>query len=64
MDREVKAQPVRLLDVFLVGPLMVWGGYALDRQGHPVGGAALSILGIATVIYNARNYGIVRERAR
>lgn len=62
MDPEVKAQPVRILDVFLIGPLMVWGGYALDEAGHPLAGAGLGFLGLSTIIYNARNYEIVRAR--
>lgn len=62
MHPEVKAQPIRLLDVVFIGPLMVWGGYALDRGGHPVAGSALALLGLGTVIYNARNYEIVKRR--
>lgn len=64
VGREVKAQEVRLLDVFLIGPLMVWGGTALHRQGHPLAGPLLTALGAATVVYNGRNYVRVRRALR
>ena len=59
---EVKAQPVRLLDVFLIGPLMVWGGYALNDSGRHVAGPALALLGLSTIIYNGYNHEQVRRR--
>jgi len=62
MDPEVKSQPVRLLDVFFIGPLMIWGGLALNDQGHPYAGPVLALLGLTTIIYNARNHEIVRLR--
>lgn len=62
MYRDVKAQPVRLLDVFVIGPLMVWGGYALDARGRHVGGVVLALFGLTTIAYNARNYEIIRRR--
>lgn len=62
MDPEVKAQPVRLLDVFVIGPLMIWGGYALRDAGHHNVGPALSGLGLATILYNAFNHEAVRRR--
>lgn len=62
MDHEVKSQPVRLLDVFVIGPLMIWGGYALDDRGSHIGGAVLALFGLTTIVYNARNFGIVQRR--
>ena len=62
MYRDVKAQPVRLLDVLVIGPLMIWGGYALDARGSHVGGAVLALFGLTTIAYNARNYEITRRR--
>lgn len=62
MDSEVKSQPVRLLDVFVIGPMMIWGGHALDERGRHYGGAVLSLLGLSTILYNARNYDVVRRR--
>jgi hypothetical protein len=62
VDPEVKSQPVRLLDVFVIGPLMIWGGVALNDSGRPYAGPILALWGLSTIIYNARNYEIVRQR--
>lgn len=61
VGEEIKAQEVRLLDVFIIGPLMIWGGAVLGRR-HPVAGLILAVSGVATVGYNARNYGRIRRR--
>jgi hypothetical protein len=50
---------VRLLDVVVVGPLMVWGGVKAGGWG----GAALAVFGLTTIAYNARNYSRVRTLA-
>lgn len=52
-----KSQAVRLADVFFVGPVMVIGGVRLGG----VLGNVLAVLGIATVLYNGKNY---KDRAR
>lgn len=58
-----KAQAVRLVDVWLLGPLMV---YVAATSDEPDGGAeelaraALVVAGAATITYNGRNY--LRER--
>jgi hypothetical protein len=58
----VKSQPVRLLDVFVVGPMMIAGGRAWSKRS-PWSGVALGILGVATILYNADNYlKIERQR--
>jgi len=62
VDREVKSQPIRLLDVFVIGPLMIWGGVALNDRGRRYAGPALAALGLTTIIYNAHNYEKVRDR--
>jgi hypothetical protein len=56
----MKAQGVRLADVFIIGPLMVWGGIAAGRQ-NSLAGTALALLGVGTIAYNARNYQRVRK---
>ncbi len=59
-----KTQTIRLLDVFVIGPVMVWGGLMLQRQ-HPLGGGSLALFGVSTVLYNAANYLTVQsERKR
>lgn len=55
----VKSQRVRLLDVVVIGPLMIWGGVKAGGWG----GAALAVFGMTTMFYNARNYSRVRTLA-
>ena len=62
LGEETKAQSIRLLDVFVIGPLMMWGGHALNEQGHPLAGPALALMGVATIYYNGRNYFRVRDQ--
>jgi len=62
LDDVVKTQRVRVLDVFLIGPLMVWGGTKL-RDEYPVAGALLAAFGVSTVVYNAKNYLAVERAA-
>lgn len=52
-----KSQAVRLADVFFIGPVMIAGGLKLDGWL----GKTLAVLGVATILYNAKNY---TERAR
>ena len=47
-----KTQSVRLLDVVLIGPLMIWGG----SKAGGAGGALLAVFGVTTILYNANNY--------
>ncbi|MAH47946.1 hypothetical protein CMI37_19145 [Candidatus Pacearchaeota archaeon] len=54
----VKTQRVRLLDVFLIGPLMVYGAAKMPRGPAA---AVLAFFGVSTVLYNARNYLLVEE---
>jgi hypothetical protein len=56
----LKAQWVRAADVVAIGPLMIWGGAKLFRE-HPIAGGALALLGVGTIIYNARNWWIVEN---
>lgn len=58
--RGMKPQSVRLADVLLIGPLMIWGGFQLTDE-YPVLGPLLGALGIATVFYNGYNFMQVRE---
>jgi hypothetical protein len=60
----VKGQHIRLLDVFLIGPLMMLGGVALAQRARPLAGLTLWSLGASTIVFNAVNYGRVRERQR
>ncbi|RLC33107.1 hypothetical protein DRH13_00240 [Candidatus Woesebacteria bacterium] len=49
-----KSQTVRLADIFIYGPFMIW---AATRKEIPTWGKwLLGSLGIGTIYYNARNY--------
>ncbi len=56
MDDQGKAQWVRVADVFVIGPLMLWAGLELGERKHPARGTALALIGLATVAYNGLNY--------
>ena len=49
----MKAQPVRLLDVFVFGPFMIWAATELKSEPARV---AMLVLGVGTMIYNWENY--------
>ena len=54
----MKAQSVRLVDVYLLGPFMVWAAYKSTDLPNWAR-LTLGISGVATVAYNARNYLLV-----
>lgn len=56
-----KAQPVRLLDVFVLGPAMALGGAQLLGRSRPLG-TLLVTAGVLTVAYNGANYLRTRRR--
>ena len=49
----MKAQPVRLLDVFVLGPFMVWASTQLKSEPARV---AMLAAGVGTMVYNWENY--------
>lgn len=53
----MKAQAVRLLDVFALGPLMVWVADHTRGAVPTWARVALLISGQLTIVYNAHNYG-------
>lgn len=50
-----KSQWIRLIDIFILGPLMIWVGW---QQWLDTGLAGLAIVffGATTITYNLRNY--------
>ena len=57
----MKAQGVRALDVFVIGPAMIAGGSTIYKHAYEDGarralGALLIFAGIGTVIYNGNNW--------
>lgn len=49
-----KTQVIRLIDVFFIGPLMIYAGS--QNKLSPTLNNALILLGAATIAYNGRNY--------
>jgi len=58
MEPVVKSQPIRLLDMFIVGPLMIAGAVA-TRRSVPLVAYPLAFFGVTTILYNALNYAKV-----
>ena len=55
-----KTQAIRVLDVVLIGPLMVWGGWTM-RKKAPLPANARAAIGVATSIFNGYNYLWVKD---
>lgn len=56
-----KSQGVRLLDVFVLGPFMIWYALRYTRRENrervePRVQASLLFVGFFTIVYNAYNY--------
>ena len=56
----MKTQEIRLIDVFLLGPFLIWAGLQKKRLSKTsqlllIGG------GVATIIYNAKNFLEVKQ---
>lgn len=60
---DVKAQGIRLGDVFLIGPLMMWGGARAIPQ-QPLAGLALLLAGMGTIALNGVNYRKIERRKK
>jgi hypothetical protein len=56
-----KTQAVRVADVFVIGPLMVFGG--LTMPCRPLGWLLVAF-GVGTVVYNGRNYRANQRNAQ
>jgi len=48
-----KTQAVRLLDVFLIGPLMIYFGHRAEASIFSI---LLTFFGATTITYNLKNY--------
>lgn len=51
-----KSQTIRLVDVFIIGPLLVFVGIKYFRTLPVVLSVSLIVIGVATVLYNGNNY--------
>ena len=59
-----KSQAVRLFDVFVLGPWLVWLGARSARRGSGFERAALVSVGLGTILYNGSNYLENQRRIR
>lgn len=57
---DVKAQGVRLADVAVFGPLMIYSGLGRNPPGWVRLG--LIVIGVGTILYNLQNYLTVQSR--
>lgn len=55
-NAEEKTQIVRLVDVFIYGPALIWIAFVYQGQGEAWVPYFLLFLGATTVSYNLRNY--------
>lgn len=63
INETAKAQGVRIADVVLIGPLMIWGG-ARAIPERPWPGLALTLMGMGTIVFNWVNYRRVKYGLR
>ncbi len=59
LDCSAPTQVIRLVDVFLLGPAMVWVG--LGARKAPVVGAFVAAAGVATIAFNGSRYLAARR---
>ncbi len=58
-----KGQGVRLLDIFVLGPFMIWFG--VEAKGlNQMSKNTMIAAGISTIVYNARNFLIKQQSER
>ncbi len=51
-----KSQWIRLIDIFIIGPLMIWLGWCAWLEGYGLWALAVVFFGSTTITYNLRNY--------
>lgn len=56
MEKNQKTQEIRLIDVFVIGPLLIYTGTAYKDKLPKMLSLSLVVIGAATIIYNGRNY--------
>ena len=62
MEPVGKTQFIRIMDVVFIGPAMMYGGHRLMKRGDRLLGNTLAVLGMLTVVYNAKNYRLQEDR--
>lgn len=57
----MKTQDIRLIDVFVLGPFMLWAGYEIGKK-KDFAGMVMAAAGVATMAYNWENYKKVQAQ--
>lgn len=57
----IKPQGIRILDVWIIGPLMLYASTLLPKE-KDLTRFALRSFGLGTIVYNARNYMVIKDR--
>ena len=57
----IKPQGIRILDVWIIGPLMLYASTLLPKE-KDLTRFALRSFGLVTIVYNARNYMVIKDR--
>ena len=57
----MKSQSIRLLDVFLIGPMMSYIGYKSEGVPQWIK-TSMILFGFSTIIYNGANYMKLKNR--
>ena len=61
LNQVVKTQNIRLIDVFVLGPMMIYAATLIPKR-HATVKASLGFFGLTTIAYNWRNYNRVQNR--
>ena len=54
MNEIGKTQQIRLLDVFFIGPFMVW--FAANAEAPQWAKVSMAVLGVLTMLYNGAHF--------
>lgn len=61
MSELSKSQNVRLLDVFVLGPVLIYA--ATQKKQSELLRLSVGVIGVATILYNWRNYQAIKNAA-
>lgn len=59
----MKSQPIRLLDIFFLGPIMIYFGISRGKKTK-LERAFFVVSGVATIFYNLKNYQEIETEKR
>lgn len=59
---DIKAQGIRILDIGILGPLMIFS--ALNKEPPPWLKLAMVGMGVGTILYNLKNYLEIQKRLK